>query len=198
LLPLQHYTDEEPELGAVYREILLSYRLLFGKSSKSRKLLAGLVLSAEGEISSSKRLVIPTQDITSPSESSRTPAATNGGSASASAFDYTVDSVRALTTMKTTTFSAKSPDLRDPLLLECTLPITKSTARRDYNRLSSIFVLPASRRLVGTEKRAMSLPSKIFPTSVLDLDGDVQDSGTYSVEDDFAVFGQRLMALHTI
>jgi hypothetical protein len=38
LLPPQRYVDDEPEPGAVYREMLLSYRLLFGKSSKSRKL----------------------------------------------------------------------------------------------------------------------------------------------------------------
>jgi hypothetical protein len=44
LLPLHCYTDSPQEPFALHREVLLSYRLLFGQSSSSRKLL-GQVLS---------------------------------------------------------------------------------------------------------------------------------------------------------
>lgn len=39
VFPLNHYNGPREEPAAVYREVLLSYRILFGNSSKSRDLL---------------------------------------------------------------------------------------------------------------------------------------------------------------
>lgn len=112
------YSDSDPEPSALYRELLLSYRLLFGQSSKSRKLLDQLCAS--------------------------TP-----------------------------------PESTDPLIKVCASPVS---SKWDIRRFAG-------------RRRPQSFPNNIFPISALDLNGQIQDSDTYSALDDFPYFGQRLILL---
>lgn len=113
---------------SIYQEILLSYRLLFGQSSRSRQLLSGLLSSKSKEQLSSMG-------------------------------DEPIDQL---------------------LELLCTKAL--------YSR-RKFLGLPLGRRL-GPHIRA-----DLFPTSALDVYGEILESDGYSAQDDFPVFGQRLLAL---
>ncbi|KAK0747421.1 hypothetical protein B0T21DRAFT_388497 [Apiosordaria backusii] len=105
---------DSPEL---YREVLLSYRLLFGQSPKSRRLVSQ----------------VP----------SRSPGGTTLG------------------------------DLDPFLLTICTSHLTSGWL---WNKCPTI-------------------SGNLFPISVLDFGNNLQESDTYSVQDDFPVFGRRLLKL---
>lgn len=107
----------ERDPSSVHRELLLSYRLLFGQSSGSRKLAVKLL----------KQLKESSGDV-------------------------------------------------DPFLVTiCSTPLSKSW-----------FLRPLS---------GSPIPNDIFPTSSLDLDNRLVESDTYSSQDDFPCFGQRLLAV---
>ncbi|KEZ45513.1 hypothetical protein SAPIO_CDS1837 [Scedosporium apiospermum] len=106
--------------ATVYREVLLSYRLLFGQSSRSRDLARGLLAEA----------------------------------------------------------GKKGQD--DPFLYAiCTANLSRSVWQRFCK--------------FGT--RSSSLPPSIFPPYILDVDGSILESDTYSARHDFPVFGNRLLVL---
>ncbi|KAK2595620.1 hypothetical protein QQS21_006667 [Conoideocrella luteorostrata] len=149
LLPSRYYTDAVPEPGAVYREVLLSYRLLFGQSSASRKLLVQALTAKEMTVRHDQPRRMPEFQST----------ATNDEPES------------------------KPSETTDPLLLKCTLPIKKPGSR--------------SFSLYRGGDQTTSFPSEIFPSSVLDLDGRVQDADSYSAREEFPIFGQRLLALQS-
>lgn len=99
----------------MYREILLTYRLLFGQSAKARRLL-----------------------------------------------NQHLDN---------------SPDgMPDPFIKVCTSP------------------LPSKQWYIWRQEK-QPFPGFIFPISALDLHGQVQDSDTYSAQDDFPFFGSKLLIL---
>ncbi|KAI0435544.1 hypothetical protein F4803DRAFT_545204 [Xylaria telfairii] len=191
LLPSQHYTDDEPQAGAVYREMLLSYRLLFGKSSKSRKLLASIVPPTKHEASSKRnhrmaqinRSAIRTSEVLP--EFNDSPVDD----------DASVAGLGPTRTAAVGTALAKVPDLWDPLLLECTMPVTKTMSQNYYDKLASAFTVGGNPKSVGSNQKVLLVSGRIFPTSALDVNGNVQDFDTYSVENDFPIFGQRLLVL---
>ena len=157
LLPLPFYTDAEPESSGIYREILLSYRLLFGQSRRSRKLLTQILSRKYDSPENNCRPIHIKGNVIPP----------------------TVN-----TTSNPPISTATMPlEATDPFLLTCTLPIRRSKYR---NRILSF---------LGRPDTEPSFPSSIFPVSALDLDDNIQDSDTYSMRDDFPVFGQRLLAL---
>ncbi|KAK1826925.1 hypothetical protein QBC39DRAFT_363154 [Podospora conica] len=110
-----HTLGRDP--SSVHREVLLSYRLLFGQSPGSRKLALKLLKQLK-----------------------------------------------------------ESSGAIDPFLVTiCSTPLAKSR-----------FLRPLS---------GSPLPNDIFPTSSLDLDNCLVESDTYSSQDDFPCFGQRLLAV---
>ncbi|KAH0556662.1 hypothetical protein GP486_005534 [Trichoglossum hirsutum] len=140
LFPSYYYADSPQEPSALYREVLLSYRLLFGQSLSSHKLLDQLLSQS----------------------SSSTATANHHRSHSPSSSDAIIDDI-------------------DPFLPTiCTSPL-----------LSRWSYLSFTHR----KKPSPLFPGTIFPSSVLDLNDQLQESDTYSARDDFTFFGPRLLTL---
>ncbi|KAH8703632.1 hypothetical protein BGW36DRAFT_443975 [Talaromyces proteolyticus] len=138
LLHSQCYTDTSEEESALHREILLSYRLLFGQSSSSRKLLGQLL--SQSSTKASKKY-----------------------------------------SQRSSTISSVITDDNDPFLVTiCTTPLLSHWRFLGFT---------------GLNKASTLLPGTIFPSSALDINGQLQESDTYSVRNDFPVFGPRLLIL---
>jgi hypothetical protein len=122
LLPSESYVDmpQQSDPRPLHRELMLSYRLLFGQSSRSRKLVRDLLVEEK-----------------------------------------------------------KANREVDPLLEKlCTLPLSGSWAAK---------LLSRGKHLV--------LPAEIFPQSTISASNVFMESGSYSVEHEFSVFGSRLLEL---
>jgi hypothetical protein len=87
------------------------------------------------------------------------PPAVNHGSVHDNAFENGLISSRTATAK---TASVKVPDIWDPLLLECTLPVTRPMAQKYSNRLASIFTLRGKSKSVGFRCPAGYSPRQLW------------------------------------
>lgn len=142
LLSLHYYVDSPSEPSGLHREVLLSYRFLFGQSSSSRKLFGQLLNHSSSSVA--------------------VKAAAKSGHHFITSSNVIID----------------DSDLF--LAIICISPFLSRKRRLDFSRWG---------------KPSPLFSNNIFPFSALDLNGQLQESETYSTRDDFTVFGPRLLTL---
>lgn len=63
--------------------------------------------------------------------------------------------------------------------------------------LRTLCTEPLSRGFLCFQNSNANLPSALFPSSNVDINGMLMESDTYSAQDDFPVFGSRMLALQS-